>query len=133
MHAAACILYRENVSYSLRISYILYCVTSIRQRNTVLQRGLHDRATAVKMECLKMLRDVWLAKCCQGDPILLLKYLDVETNESVGESVMLALLNADMVKIHTEHGLRKFIPEANSEKGIQLLNLIYSLSMNRIL
>jgi condensin complex subunit 3 len=113
--------------------YILHCITSIRQRNTVLQRGLHDRATAVKMECLKMLRDVWLVKCCQGDPILLLKYLDVETNESVGESVMLALLNADMVKIHSEHGLKKFIPEANAEKGMQFLNLFYSVSMNHML
>ena len=73
-----------------------------------------------------MLKDVWLMKCCQGEPISLLKCLDVETNESVGESVMLALLNADMVKIHSEHGLKKFIPEANTEIGIQFYSLSFS-------
>ena len=78
----------------------------------------------MKMECLKMLKDAWLMKCCQGEPISLLKYLDVETNESVGESVMLTLLNADMVKIQHEHGLKKFIPEGHSEIGILFYYLL---------
>ncbi|MCO5614540.1 hypothetical protein L7F22_068823 [Adiantum nelumboides] len=81
---------------------------SIKQRTCILQRGLHDRRESVQAECLKMLKDVWLAKCCQADAVALLKYLDVETNESVGESVMLALLKADALSPQDDQGLQKF-------------------------
>ena len=68
----------------------------------------------MKMECLKMLKDAWLMKFFQGEPISPLKYLDVVTNESsVGESVMFALRNANMVQIQYEHGLQMFIPKGH--------------------
>ncbi|KAI5062946.1 hypothetical protein GOP47_0021493 [Adiantum capillus-veneris] len=82
---------------------------SIKQRTCILQRGLHDRRECVQAECLRMLKDVWLVKCCQGDAVALLKYLDVETNESVGESVMLALLTADALTPQNGQGLQKFV------------------------
>lgn len=99
---------------------------SIKQRTGILQRGLHDRKEAVQVECLKMLKDVWLVKCCQGDLIALLKYLDVETNESVGESVMLALLREDAIKVQDGQGLRKFTPNTNAETegGCNLAHLM---------
>ncbi|KAL6990247.1 hypothetical protein U1Q18_051104 [Sarracenia purpurea var. burkii] len=58
----------------------------IKFRTIILHRGLADRSAVVTKECLKLLKDDWLVKCCNGDPIELLKYLDVETYESVGES-----------------------------------------------
>ncbi|KAD7478499.1 hypothetical protein E3N88_01635 [Mikania micrantha] len=56
-----------------------------------------DRSEAVTKECLKLLKDEWLMKSCNGDPIELLRYLDVETYESIGVSVMEALLKAGLV------------------------------------
>ncbi|KAK6127417.1 hypothetical protein DH2020_038838 [Rehmannia glutinosa] len=71
---------------------------SIKLRTTILQRGLTDRSAAVTKECLRMMKDEWLDKCCSGDPIELLKFLDVETYELVGESVMATLLKAGLVR-----------------------------------
>ncbi|KAF8026871.1 hypothetical protein BT93_F3382 [Corymbia citriodora subsp. variegata] len=82
---------------------------SIKHRTIILRRGLADRSVAVAKECLKLMRDEWLLKCCQGDPIELLKYLDVETYESVGESVMEALLKAGFVKIHEDQSIQNYI------------------------
>ncbi|KAL6967092.1 hypothetical protein U1Q18_032897, partial [Sarracenia purpurea var. burkii] len=53
----------------------------INFRTIILHRGLADRSVAVTKECLKLLKDDWLVKCCNGDPIELLKYLDVEPYE----------------------------------------------------
>eukprot|EP00250_Pteridium_aquilinum_P000880 c11059_g1_i1 orf=140-3382(+) len=88
---------------------------SIKQRTSILQRGLHDRREDVQAECLKMLKDVWLVKCCQGDAVALLKYLDVETNETVGESVMLALLKVDAITVQDRQSLRKFRTDTATE------------------
>ncbi|XP_057807217.1 uncharacterized protein LOC131021902 isoform X2 [Salvia miltiorrhiza] len=82
---------------------------SIKFRTTILQRGLAERSAAVAKECFKMLKDEWLEKCCNGDPIELLKFLDVETYESVGETVMSTLLKAGLVKLHDGQTLQKFI------------------------
>uniref|UniRef100_A0A7N0TSV2 Nuclear condensin complex subunit 3 C-terminal domain-containing protein n=1 Tax=Kalanchoe fedtschenkoi TaxID=63787 RepID=A0A7N0TSV2_KALFE len=72
---------------------------SIKLRTIILQRGLADRSLAVRNDCLKLMRDEWLMKCCSGDPVKLLQYLDVETYDSVGESVMEALLEPEVVHL----------------------------------
>ncbi|XP_051143880.1 uncharacterized protein LOC127260232 [Andrographis paniculata] len=81
---------------------------SIKQRTDILQRGLADRSTAVAKECMKLIKDEWLEKSCNGDPIQLLKFLDVETYESVGELVMTTLLKAGLVKLQNDQSIRKF-------------------------
>ncbi|KAF7129005.1 hypothetical protein RHSIM_Rhsim10G0178300 [Rhododendron simsii] len=100
---------------------------SIKLRTVILQRGLADRSAAVTKECLKLLKEDWLVKCCNGDPIELLKFLDVETYESVGESVMTALLNAELVKVQDSQSIRQLIVLSASKnqgqrnQGIQLM------------
>ncbi|GER47076.1 condensin complex subunit [Striga asiatica] len=81
---------------------------SIKLRTIILQRGLTDRSTAVQKECLRIMKDEWLEKCCNGDPIELLKFLDVETYESVGECVMATLLKAGLLKLHDGQTIRNF-------------------------
>ncbi|XP_021670919.2 uncharacterized protein LOC110657836 isoform X2 [Hevea brasiliensis] len=88
---------------------------SIKLRTVILQRGLADRSVAVSKECLKLMRDEWLSKCCNDDPVGLLKYLDVETYESVGESVMVALLQDGLVKLHDGQSIRQCISSTISE------------------
>ncbi|OMO99227.1 Armadillo-like helical [Corchorus olitorius] len=87
---------------------------SIKHRTIILQRGLNDRSMAVSKECLKLMTDQWLAKCCNGDPVELLKYLDVETYESVGESVMESLLRAGLVKLKQEDSIQEYILPAST-------------------
>lgn len=82
---------------------------SIMQRAKILQRGLSDRVPAVQVECLNMLKTMWLDRDCDGDVISLLRYLDVETNEKVGESVLDVLLKHDIVKASEGEGLRQFL------------------------
>ncbi|KAM7523857.1 hypothetical protein LguiA_013759 [Lonicera macranthoides] len=100
---------------------------SIKLRTTILQRGLADRSAAVTKECLKLMKDEWLVKSCNGDPIQLLKYLDVETYESVGESVMGALLKAGLVKVQDGQSIKQFLlsttdtTEGNCTPSIQLM------------
>lgn len=55
------------------------------------------------------MKDEWLIKCCNGGPLELLKYLDVETYESVSESVMEALLNAGLVKLKNGASIQQHI------------------------
>ena len=70
-------------------------------------------------ECLKLLIDEWLVKCCDGDPIELLKYLDVETYESVGESVMEAVLKAGLVKVQEGQSICQFlVSNSNTTEGL---------------
>ncbi|KAA8547692.1 hypothetical protein F0562_004121 [Nyssa sinensis] len=45
---------------------------SIKLRTIILQRGLADRSAAVTKECLKLMKDEWLVKYCNGYPIELL-------------------------------------------------------------
>ncbi|KAL6003435.1 hypothetical protein ACLOJK_023658 [Asimina triloba] len=100
---------------------------SIKLRTVILQRGLSDRSPVVVKECLKLMRDEWLMKSCKGDPVILLKYLDVETYESVGETVMEALLKAGMVHIEDGWSIRQFLgstcetTEGEHISGIQLM------------
>ncbi|KAK9741242.1 hypothetical protein RND81_03G091600 [Saponaria officinalis] len=90
---------------------------SIKLRTLILQRGLSDRSPSIVKECLKLLKDEWLSKSCNGDPIELLKYLDVETYESVGVSVMRALLEAGMVKLDGSQGMQQFKDSSSSGVG----------------
>ncbi|KAK1355778.1 hypothetical protein POM88_049034 [Heracleum sosnowskyi] len=60
--------------------------------------GLADRSTTVVEQCLALIKDEWLMKSCSRDPIVLLSYLDVETYELVGESVMEVILNINIGK-----------------------------------
>ncbi|KAF5769329.1 putative armadillo-like helical, nuclear condensin complex subunit 3 domain-containing protein [Helianthus annuus] len=87
---------------------------SIKQRTIILQRGLSDRSAAVTKECIKLMKDEWLMKSCNGDPVELLKYLDVETYESIGVSVMDALLKAGLVKLHSGLSIKQFISSDNN-------------------
>lgn len=88
---------------------------SIKHRTMILKRGLADRSEAVSKECLKLMKDHWLAKHCNGNPIELLKYLDVETYELVGESVMAALLKEGLVKPSDGQSMREYISSADVE------------------
>ncbi|GJS37664.1 condensin complex subunit 3 [Tanacetum coccineum] len=91
---------------------------SIKQRTIILKRGLADRSAAVTKECLRLMKDEWLMKSCNGDPIELLKYLDVETYESIGVSVMEALLQAGLVKLHGGQSIKQFLSsESNTAEG----------------
>lgn len=53
--------------------------------------------------------DEWLNKCCHGNPVELLKYLDVETYERVGEYVMGALLGDSLLKLHDDESIQHYI------------------------
>ncbi|XP_057972406.1 uncharacterized protein LOC131160592 isoform X2 [Malania oleifera] len=102
---------------------------SIKLRAVILRRGFADRSSTVRKECLKLLKDEWLEKCCNGDPLELLKYFDVETYELVGESVMGALLKDGLVKVKDGQGIQRFkvlISEGseghcNSDSDVQLM------------
>ncbi|KAL6507655.1 hypothetical protein OROGR_023850 [Orobanche gracilis] len=116
-------LVRKAAYYVLASKYPLQSL-SIKLRTTILQRGLTDRSTDVAKECLRMMKDEWLDKCCQGDPIELLKFLDVETYESVGESVMATLLKAGFQKLHDGQTIRKFfISNGDSSEGLYAVSV----------
>ncbi|PKA62735.1 hypothetical protein AXF42_Ash018943 [Apostasia shenzhenica] len=105
---------------------------SIKLRTAILQRGLSDRSSPVKRECLKMLKDTWLTKCCKGDPITLLRFLDVETYEAVGEAAMDALLQDGVVLVKEGQSIRQYLPkseqsEGNCASGVQLMEAEVSL------
>ncbi|XP_039054367.1 condensin complex subunit 3-like isoform X2 [Hibiscus syriacus] len=102
---------------------------SIKHRTTILQRGLADRSVAVSKECLKLMIDQWLAKCCNGDHVKLLKYLDVETYESVGESVMESLLKAGLVKLQKLESIQQFILRASTNEIKEGDSVDYSVSI----
>lgn len=113
-----------DVSESVRKA--AYCVVankfplqtlSIKLRTVILQRGLSDRSEAVTKECLKLLKDEWLAKCCNGDLIELLKFLDVETYESAGEAVMGALLKARLIEVEEGQSIRQFLTSSSNSDG----------------
>ncbi|KAF7816323.1 condensin complex subunit 3 [Senna tora] len=94
---------------------------SIKLRTDILRRGLADRSIVVSKECFKLMKDEWLTKCCNGDPLELLKYLDVETYESVSESVIEALLKAGFLKLHNGASIRQYISSnSDSTEGCPL-------------
>ncbi|KAF4360975.1 hypothetical protein F8388_016784, partial [Cannabis sativa] len=86
---------------------------SIKLRTVILQRGLADRSTVVVKECIRMMTDEWLNKCCNGNPVQFLKYLDVETYETVGESVMQVLLEAGLIQLHDTESIQQYISSHN--------------------
>ncbi|KAJ8428900.1 hypothetical protein Cgig2_024969 [Carnegiea gigantea] len=90
---------------------------SIKLRALILQRGLSDRSPAVVKECLKLMKDEWLSRCCDGNCVKLLKYLDVETYESVGISIMTALLEAEMIAMDGSQRIKKFKESSCAEDG----------------
>ncbi|BBN11728.1 condensin complex subunit 3 [Marchantia polymorpha subsp. ruderalis] len=93
---------------------------SIMQRALILQRGLAERVPGVRAECVEMLKSNWLERDCEGKMISLLRYLDVETHEKVGENVMLELLKQDLdVAAICSGGLRQFLP-SDSAAGDEL-------------
>ena len=63
---------------------------------------------------MKLLKDEWLVKCRNGDPIEL-RSLDVETYELVGESVMEALLKAGAVQLQDDQSIQQFIVATSNE------------------
>ncbi|XP_073146295.1 uncharacterized protein [Henckelia pumila] len=97
---------------------------SIKLRTVILQRGLSDRSPAVEKECLKLMKIEWLEKCCNGDPIKLLRYLDVETYESIGESVMSVLLKEELIKLQDGQTIRKFLASEDERAEGQRQNSI---------
>nr|XP_043633385.1 condensin complex subunit 3 [Erigeron canadensis] len=108
----------RKAAYSVLASKFPLQSLSIKQRTIVLQRGLADRSVAVTKECLRLMKDEWLMKSCNGDPIVLLKYLDVETYESIGVSVMEALLKAGLVKLHAGQSIKQFLSsDSNTTDG----------------
>ncbi|ERM95845.1 condensin complex subunit 3 [Amborella trichopoda] len=100
---------------------------SIKHRAIILQRGLADRSLSVTKECLKMLKDSWLTNSSHGDPINLLKFLDVETYELVGEAVMEELLKTGMVPFQDGLCIDQFVipvqvtNNGNGSRGIPLI------------
>uniref|UniRef100_A0A0E0LA37 Nuclear condensin complex subunit 3 C-terminal domain-containing protein n=1 Tax=Oryza punctata TaxID=4537 RepID=A0A0E0LA37_ORYPU len=123
-----------DVSESVRRA--AYCVLStkfplqslsIKQRTSLLHRGLSDRSASVNSECLKMLKDEWLMKYCSGDVITLLRFLDVETYEEVGETVMEVLMKDGSVRVQDGQTIRQYFTantedEAEKVSNIQLMD-----------
>ncbi|KAF3553316.1 hypothetical protein F2Q69_00016002, partial [Brassica cretica] len=87
----------------------------IKLRTTILERGLADRALNVSKECLKLMKDQWLSNSCQGDPIEFLKYLDVETYESVAESALEVLLSEGLIMPSDDKSIQQYISSADGE------------------
>lgn len=68
---------------------------------------------------MKLMKDEWLDKSCNGDPIKLLKFLDVETYESVGELVIATLLKAGLVNLQNGQSIQMFgISSGESAEGL---------------
>ncbi|XP_052158870.1 uncharacterized protein LOC127776510 isoform X2 [Oryza glaberrima] len=118
-----------DVSESVRRA--AYCVLStkfplqslsIKQRTSLLHRGLSDRSASVNSECLKMLKDEWLMKYCSGDVITLLRFLDVETYEEVGETVMGVLMKDGSVRVQDGQTIRQYFT-ANTEDEEKVSNI----------
>ena len=99
--------------------------SSIKLRASILQRGLSDRSPAVVKECVKLLIDEWLCKSCNSNPVELLKYLDVETYESVGVSVMRALLGAGMGKPEETQKIQQYKDSCDEAEGLIINNHLF--------
>ncbi|KAK1279143.1 hypothetical protein QJS04_geneDACA018802 [Acorus gramineus] len=109
------------VAYCVWQTNSLFQLCNIKVRTTILKKGLTDRSAPVRKECLKMLKDEWLSKYSNGDPVALLKFLNVETYESVGETVMEILLQDGSVTIQDDQGIRLFLSLGHeTEEGQRL-------------
>ncbi|KAJ0234487.1 ARM repeat superfamily protein [Hirschfeldia incana] len=105
----------RKAAYSVLANKVPLQSLSIKLRTTILQRGLADRAVNVSKECLKLMKDQWLSNCCQGDPIEFLKYLDVETYESVAESALEVLLSEGLIMPSDDKSIQQYISSADGE------------------
>ncbi|CAA7055710.1 unnamed protein product [Microthlaspi erraticum] len=105
----------RKAAYSVLANKVPLQSLSIKLRTTILQRGLTDRAVNVSKECLKLMKDQWLSNCCQGDPIEFLKYLDVETYESVAESALEVLLSEGLIMPADDKSIQQYILLADGE------------------
>ncbi|CAH8353526.1 unnamed protein product [Eruca vesicaria subsp. sativa] len=105
----------RKAAYSVLANKVPLQSLSIKLRTTILQRGLADRAVNVSKECLKLMKDQWLSNCCQGDPIEFLKYLDVETYESVAESALEVLLSEGLIMSTDDQSIQQYISSADGE------------------
>ncbi|KAJ4754088.1 Condensin complex subunit 3 [Rhynchospora pubera] len=131
--AAYCVLASKFPLQALRSSESIAlrggegALSSIKHRTTLLKRGLKDRSSPVAKECVRMLKEEWLLKCCGGDPVALLKFFDIETYESIGEAVLETLLNDGVVHIQESQSIREYISsentsEAESTPTVQLIS-----------
>lgn len=102
------------VSLCFPFFFFLFSPHSIKHRTVILQRGLADRSALVVKECLRLMKEEWLGKCCNGDVVEFLKFLDVETYELVGDSVIRALLEAGLVQICDDESIQKYISSCSS-------------------
>ncbi|CAH2079627.1 unnamed protein product [Thlaspi arvense] len=105
----------RKAAYSVLANKVPLQSLSIKLRTTILQRGLADRAVNVSKECLKLMKDQWLSNYCQGDPIEFLKYLDVETYESVAESALEVLLSEGLIMPTDDKSIQQYILSADGE------------------
>ncbi|EOA15333.1 hypothetical protein CARUB_v10004038mg [Capsella rubella] len=105
----------RKAAYSVLTNKVPLQSLSIKLRTTILKRGLADRAVNVSTECLKLMKDQWLSNCCQGDPIEFLKYLDVETYESVAESALEVLLSEGLIMPTDDKSIQQYILSADGE------------------
>ena len=63
---------------------------SIGQRATIMRRGLEERSQAVRAAAVAVMNQ-WLCQC-NGDALVLLQAMDVETNERVAELMLSELI-----------------------------------------
>lgn len=105
----------RKAAYSVLANKVPLQSLSIKLRTTILERGLADRAVNVSKECLKLMKDQWLSNSCQGDPIDFLKYLDVETYESVAESALEVLLSEGLIMPSDDKSIQQYISSADGE------------------
>ncbi len=64
-----------------------------------------------------MLKDEWLMKYCSGDVITLLRFLDVETYEEVGETVMGVLMKDGSVRVQDGQTIRQYFTANTEDEG----------------
>lgn len=75
------------------------------------------------------MKNQWLSNSCQGDPIEFLKYLDVETYESVAESALEVLLSEGLIMPSDDKSIQQYISSADGEargllkSGLYMCNL----------
>ncbi|KAG7543651.1 Armadillo-type fold [Arabidopsis thaliana x Arabidopsis arenosa] len=105
----------RKAAYSVLANKVPLQSLSIKLRTTILQRGLADRAVNVSTECLKLMKEQWLSNSCGGDPIEFLKYLDVETYESVAESALEVLLSEGLIMPTDDKSIQQYILSADGE------------------
>jgi condensin complex subunit 3 len=76
-----------------KFSSVPMAMLKINDRVALLQCGLHDRDAGVRRACETLLREHWLGACCGGDPMKLLRALDVEgTAPRTTEAVVRCML-----------------------------------------